>query len=342
MNIQQALAQVVEGKDLNSAEMRDVMTQIMTGAATQAQIGGFLVALRLKGESVEEIAAAASVMRELATPVVVSGENIVDIVGTGGDVSHTFNISTACTFVVAAAGGKVAKHGNRAVSSSSGSADLLEEAGVNLQLSPEQVASCIEELGVGFMFAPLHHSAMKHAIGPRKEMAIRTVFNVLGPLTNPAGAKNQLLGVFDAGLLEPLANVLKELGSRHVLVVHADDGLDEISIAGPTQCAELKDDVVSLYSITPTDFGMTLSSLETIQVANASESLQMIRSALSGQEGPALDAVLLNSGAAIYCAGLAQSLESGIAKAREVIESGEAQGKLDALIVKSKAYQSNV
>lgn len=342
MNIQQALGQVIEGRNLTSLEMRDVMTQVMTGKATPAQIGGFLVALRLKGESVEEIAAAAAVMRELATPVSVSGDHIVDIVGTGGDVSHTFNISTACTFVVAAAGGKVAKHGNRAVSSSSGSADLLEEAGVNLQLSPEQVAECIEEIGVGFMFAPLHHSAMRHAIGPRKEMAIRTVFNVLGPLTNPAGAKNQLLGVFDADLLEPLAKVLKELGSQHVLVVHADDGLDEISIAGPTQCAELKDGVVSTYTINPVDFGMNTSLLETIQVTNASESLQMIRSALSNQAGPALDVVVLNSGAAIYCAGLVDNLQAGIDTARLVVASGEAEGKLDALIAKSRAYQSNV
>ncbi len=342
MNIQQALAQVIEGNNLTSTDMRDVMTQIMTGEATAAQIGGFLVALRLKGESVEEIAAAASVMRELATPVRVSGDHIVDIVGTGGDVSHTFNISTACTFVVAAAGGKVAKHGNRAVSSSSGSADLLEEAGVNLQLTPLQVADCIEEIGVGFMFAPLHHSAMKHAIGPRKEMAIRTVFNVLGPLTNPAGAKNQLLGVFDAGLLEPLANVLKELGSQHVMVVHADDGLDEISIAGSTQCAELKDGVVRSYAVNPIDFGMATHTLDTIQVSNASESLEMIRSALSNQAGPALDAVVLNSGAAIYCAGLADDLPSGIAIARTVIANGEAQSKLEALIAKTKGYKSDV
>lgn len=338
MNIQQALARVIEGKDLGPSEMREVMMQIMTGEATGAQIGGFLVALRLKGESVEEIAAAATVMRELATPVNVSGAHIVDIVGTGGDVSHTFNISTACTFVVAAAGGKVAKHGNRAVSSSSGSADLLEEAGVNLQISPEQVAACIDQVGVGFMFAPLHHSAMRHAIGPRKEMGIRTIFNILGPLTNPAGAPNQLLGVFDESLLETMANVLKALGSRHVMVVHADDGLDEISIAGPTRYAELRDGKVEVGSLSPTDFNMELHSLDSIQVWSAAESLAMIESALAGVKGPALDAVLLNSGAAIYVAGLVESLATGIERARAVIDDGAARGKLDALVKKSRSF----
>ncbi|MCB1756816.1 MAG: anthranilate phosphoribosyltransferase [Gammaproteobacteria bacterium] len=338
MNIQQALAKVIAGENLSSAEMRDVMMQIMTGEATGAQIGGFLVALRLKGETVEEIAAAAAVMRELATPVSVKGEHVVDIVGTGGDVSHTFNISTACTFVVAAAGGKVAKHGNRAVSSSSGSADLLEEAGVNLQLTPQQVAACIDEVGVGFMFAPLHHSAMKHAIGPRKEMGIRTIFNVLGPLTNPAGAENQLLGVFDESLLEPMANVLKALGSRHVMVVHADDGLDEISITGPTRCAELREGQVTSYALSPEEFGMSLHTLESIQVSSAADSLKMIESALAGEAGPALDAVLLNSGAAIYVAGLAESHAAGIERARAVIDSGAARGKLDALVKKSQSF----
>ncbi len=338
MNIQQALAKVIEHHDLTSSEMRDVMMQIMTGEATSAQIGGFLVALRLKGESVQEIAASASVMRELATPVRVEGEHIVDIVGTGGDVSHTFNISTACTFVVAAAGGKVAKHGNRAVSSSSGSADLLEEAGVVLQLTPEQVADCIEETGVGFMFAPMHHSAMKHAIGPRKEMAIRTIFNVLGPLTNPAGAPNQLLGVFDHSLTEPLANVLLKLGSRHVMVVHAQDGLDEISVSGPTHCAELQDGKVHTYTISPTDFGMSLHPLESIQVDNVKESLAMITSALDNQPGAALDAILLNSGAAIYVCGLADSLSAGIERARAVIADGAARSRLDALVKITNAF----
>ncbi len=338
MNIQQALAIVIEGKDLSSSQMGDVMKQIMTGEATGAQIGGFLVALRLKGESVQEIAAAASVMRELATSVKVNSRHLVDIVGTGGDVSHTFNISTASAFVVAAAGGTVAKHGNRAVSSSSGSADLLEEAGVNLQLTADQVSTCIEEIGIGFMFAPLHHSAMKHAIGPRKEMSIRTIFNILGPLTNPAEAPNLLLGVFSKTLLQPMASVLHELNSEHVLVVHAEDGLDEISIAKPTYCAELKDGKIQAYTVCPEDFGMQLHPLEEIQVANVSESLSMIKSALANQAGAALNAILLNSGAAIYVAGLADDLSSGINQARAVIASGEAQVRLDALIKKSNSF----
>jgi len=224
MDIKTAIAQVIDGKDLSKTDMQAVMNQIMTGNATAAQIGGFLVGLRMKGETVDEITAAATVMRELATAVEVTGEHIIDIVGTGGDGLQTFNISTTCCFVVAAAGGIVAKHGNRSVSSTSGSADLLEAAGVNLNLTNTQVAECIEQIGVGFMFAPLHHNAMKHAIGPRKEMAIRTIFNVLGPLTNPAGAPNQLLGVFSEQLLEPLAEVLKNLGGHHVMVVHSDDG----------------------------------------------------------------------------------------------------------------------
>ncbi|MDO6460594.1 anthranilate phosphoribosyltransferase [Granulosicoccaceae sp. 1_MG-2023] len=338
MTIQQALAAVVDGKDLSTEQMQAVMRQIMTGEASDAQIGGFLVALRMKGETVGEIAAAAGVMRELATPVTVKGDHVVDIVGTGGDVSHTFNISTACTFVVAAAGGKVAKHGNRAVSSASGSADLLEAAGVNLQLSPEQVAECIDEVGVGFMFAPLHHSAMRHAIGPRKEMAIRTVFNVLGPLTNPAGAPNMLLGVFSDALLETMAEVMKRLGARQVMVVHADDGLDEITVSGKTRCAELKNGEITRFEIDPAQFGLHLHPLESIQVNSPQESLGMIREALQNQPGAALDAVLLNSGAALYTAGLAETLDEGIGRAREVIADGQALGRLEALVKKSNAF----
>ncbi len=337
MNIQQALATVIEGKDLTSDEMREVMLQIMTGEATEAQIGGFLVALRLKGETVHEIAAAASVMRQLATPVHVDADHMVDIVGTGGDVSHTFNISTACTFVVAAAGGHVAKHGNRAVSSASGSADLLEEAGVNLQLSPNQVAACIKEVGVGFMFAPLHHSAMKHAIGPRKEMAIRTIFNILGPLTNPANIPNLLLGVFSGALLQPMASVLRELNNGHVLVVNAEVGLDEISVEGSTQCSELKNGEIFNYTISPSDFSMQEHSLSEIRVSSASESLAMIQSVFNNQSGAALDAVLLNAGAAIYVAGLAQDHASGIERARSVIADGAAKVRLDALVKTSNS-----
>ncbi len=338
MNIQQAIQNVLDKQDLSADEMKQVMRIIMTGEATPAQIGGFLIGLRMKGETVDEIAAAASVMRELASGVKVSGENIVDIVGTGGDGSNTFNISTACTFVVAAAGGTVAKHGNRSVSSKSGSADLLEAAGVNLNLNPEQVAECIAKVGVGFMFAPLHHSAMKHAIGPRKEMAVRTIFNVLGPLTNPAGAPNQLLGVFSDELVEPLAEVLNKLGSQHVLVVHSKDGMDEISIGSSTRVAELKDGQVKTYTITPEQFGFESTDITTLAVDSAEESLAVINRVLDNIPGAARDIVVLNSGAAIYAANLVGSLEEGIKKADGVISSGVAKQKLLALVELSQSF----
>jgi len=338
MNIQAAIQSVLDKKDLSSDEMNQVMKIIMTGEATPAQIGGFLIGLRMKGETVDEIAAAATVMRELASGVKVSGSNIVDIVGTGGDGSNTFNISTACTFVVAAAGGTVAKHGNRSVSSKSGSADLLEAAGVNLNLTPEQVAQCIEQVGVGFMFAPLHHSAMKHAIGPRKEMAVRTIFNVLGPLTNPAGAPNQLLGVFSDELVEPLAEVLNKLGSNHVLVVHSEDGMDEISIGAATKIAELKNGVVSSYTITPEQFGFKATNIFALAVSGPEESLTTIQNVLDNKAGPARDIVVLNAGAAIYAADLVDTLEEGIKKADEVITSGAAKQKLKALVELSQTF----
>lgn len=339
MNIQSAIQRVLDNKDLSGDEMNQVMRIIMTGEATPAQIGGFLIGLRMKGETVDEIAAAATVMRELASGVKVNGDNIVDIVGTGGDGSNTFNISTACTFVVAAAGGTVAKHGNRSVSSKSGSADLLEAAGVNLNLSPEQVAQCIEQVGVGFMFAPLHHSAMKHAIGPRKEMAVRTIFNILGPLTNPAGAPNQLLGVFSDELVEPLAEVLNKLGSNHVLVVHSQDGMDEISIGAATKVAELKDGKVSSYTITPEQFGFKSTNISKLAVSGPEESLTTIQSVLDNTSGPARDIVVLNSGAAIYAADLVDTLEEGIKKADEVITSGVANQKLAALVELSQSFK---
>ena len=338
MNIQQAIQAVIDKRDLDTNEMTAVMRQIMTGEASPAQIGGFLVGLRMKGESIEEIAAAAAVMRELATGVQVSGEHLVDIVGTGGDASSSFNVSTACTFVVAAAGGKVAKHGNRSVSSKSGSADLLEAAGVNLDLNPEQVAACINEVGVGFMFAPKHHSAMKHAIGPRKEMAVRTIFNVLGPLTNPAGVTRQLMGVFADNLVEPLAHVLKRLGSQHVMVVHGEDGMDEISISASTHIAELKDGEIRDYFITPEQFGFERAGRETLAVADAQQSLEVIQGILEGKTGPARDIVLLNAGAAIYVAGLTDDIQSGIDLAREKIDDGEAKGRLDALVARSQSF----
>lgn len=337
MDMPSAIRAVTERRDLSRDEMQAVMNTIMTGEATEAQIGGFLIGLRMKGETIDEITAAATVMRELATRVDVSGEHVVDIVGTGGDGSCTFNISTASCFVVAAAGGKVAKHGNRSVSSKSGSADLLEAAGVNLDLNPSQVAKCVNEVGVGFMFAPKHHGAMKHAIGPRKEMGVRTIFNVLGPLTNPAGAPNQLLGVFSKELVEPLAHVLANLGSNHVLVVHSEDGMDEISIGAPTFVAELKDGAVTSYTIEPEDFGLARADLSSLKVEDAAESLMVVKGVLENRPGPARDIVQLNAGAALYVAGLADSLAAGVTRAGEVMASGAALARLDELVKISNA-----
>ena len=332
MDIATAIATVIEGRDLDEADMEAVMRQIMTGQATPAQIGGFLVGLRMKGETVDEIVAAARVMRELATAVEISGPHLVDTCGTGGDGASTFNISTASAIVTAAAGGRVAKHGNRSVSSSSGSADVLEAAGVKLDINPAQVAACIDQVGVGFLFAPQHHSAMKHAIGPRKEMRVRTLFNLLGPLTNPAAAPNQVLGVFSADWVEPLAQVLKQLGSRHVLVVHAEDGLDEISIAAATRVAELREGKISTYTVTPEDFGMQRTRLDAIAVENAAQSLAMIGAVFDDQPGPARDIVCLNAGAAIYAADLTDTLKLGVERASEVIASGSAKQTLASLI----------
>jgi len=333
MDIKAAITSCVEGKNLDSAQMTVVMRTIMTGGATAAQIAGFLVALRMKGESVAEIAAAAGVMRELAAGVDITGLDFpVDIVGTGGDASGTFNVSTTAMFVAAAAGCHVAKHGNRSVSSKSGAADVLEAAGVRLDLDPAQVARCVREVGVGFMFAPGHHSAMKHAIGPRRELGVRTVFNVLGPLTNPAGVPNQLLGVFSESLLQPLAEVLQRLGSRHVLVVHARDGLDEISIGAETEVAELKDGVISRYRISPDDFGLPRAGLDRIRVADPAASLRILRGVLANEPGPPRDIVLLNAGAAIYAAGRAKTLADGVRLADAAIASGEALRRLESLV----------
>ncbi len=339
ISMQQAIKAVTEKRDLTAEEMNATMRLIMTGEATPAQVGGFLVGLRMKGESIDEITAAASVMRDLASKVEVDKNHLVDTCGTGGDSSGSFNISTASALVVAAAGGKVAKHGNRSISSKSGSADVLETAGVNLEINAQQVAECVNEIGVGFMFAPLHHSAMKHAIGPRREMAVRTIFNVLGPLTNPAGAPNQVLGVFSKDLVEPLAHVLKRLGSEHVLVVHAEDGMDEISIASPTFVAELKDGVVSSYTIQPEDFSMSRADLQQIRATDSAHSLEIIKAVFNNTEGPAKDIVCLNAGAAIYVAGLTTSLSSGVKRAQEVIASGAVNEKLQQLIVKTNSYK---
>jgi len=332
MNIQTALQAVLDKQNLSRSEMRDVMRIIMGGEVTSAQIAGFLIALRCKGETVEEITAAAEVMRELATKVNIQGEHIIDTCGTGGDGANTFNISTTCAFVVAAAGGTVAKHGNRSVSSRSGSADVLEAAGVNLNLSAEQVAQCVNSIGVGFLFAQKHHGAMRHVAGPRKEMGVRTLFNLLGPLANPAGAPNQVLGVFAQQWVEPLAQVLQALGSHHVLVVNAEDGLDEISIASPTSVAELKNGQITTYSITPEQFGLQRADLAELAVNDEQDSLLMLKSVLDNTPGSALDIVALNSGAAIYAAGLVDSLAAGVSKAQEVIASGAAKEKLNALV----------
>ncbi len=328
MDIQSALKTIIENHDLTITEMSSVMRSIMTGEATAAQIGGFLIALRMKGESVEEITAATQIMRELVTPVSVDTSNLVDIVGTGGDGMQTFNISTCSSIVVAAAGGKVAKHGNRSVSSKSGSADALEALGVNIQLKPEQVAESVNKLGIGFMFAPLHHNAMKHAIGPRKEMAVRTIFNLLGPLTNPASAPNQVVGVFSDTWVEPIAEVLKRLNSQHVLVVHSEDGLDEISIAAPTKVAELHNGKISTYTIAPEDFGLSRADLNHIQVNSITESVSMLQGVLDNKASAARDIVILNAGAAIYAAGLSDNLEQAIKQAQTVISNGSARNKL--------------
>jgi len=330
VNIQQAIKAVTAKQNLKEDQMYDVMNSIMTGQTTDAQIGAFLVGLSMKGETIEEITAGAKVMRSLATPVEISSSDyLVDTCGTGGDGLGLFNISTASAFVVAAAGGKVAKHGNRSISSKSGSADVLESAGVNLDLAPNFISQCVETIGVGFMFAPAHHSAMKHAIGPRKELAIRTIFNVLGPLTNPAKAPNQIMGVYDQSLIEPIANVLKSLGSHHVMVVHSADGLDELSIADKTFVAELNDGNVNTYSIHPEELGFGLGDLNDIKVNDAEGSLALIREAFSGQDGTAKDIISLNAGAAIYVSGLTTSLQSGVDRANHALSNGSAQQKLD-------------
>lgn len=332
MTLPAAIRLITNHQDLSEQQMQEVMRTIMTGGATDSQIGGFLIGLQMKGETVAEITAAARVMRELVTPVAVTGEHMIDTCGTGGDGAGSFNVSTASAFVVAAAGGKVAKHGNRSVSSTSGSADVLETAGVNLELTPEQVADCIETTGVGFIFAQKHHGAMKHAIAARKEMQVRTLFNLLGPLTNPAGAPHQVLGVYDARWVRPMAEVLHKLGSQHVLIVHADDGMDEISIGASTHIAELRDDQITEYTINPEDFDVQRADISALAVNDAKQSLQIIHDVFAGQPGPARDIVVLNAGAAIYAADLTSSLSAGIDKAREVIDSGDAQRKLDALI----------
>lgn len=336
IDMKTALARVVERQDLSTDEMIEIMRQIMTGQCDDAQIGAFLVALRMKSESIDEIVGAVTVMRELATGVKINDPHAVDIVGTGGDGANLFNISSASSFIVAAAGGVVAKHGNRGVSSKSGSADFIEALGVNLNLTPQQVARCINELGVGFMFAPAHHSAMKFAIGPRKALGMRTIFNILGPMTNPAGVPNQVLGVFSKALVRPLAEVLQRLNSGHVLVVHSKDGLDEISLATDTFACELKNGELREFIIKPQDLGITPQVLTGLEVDSAADSVALVKDALGKRETDngkkAADILALNAGAAIYVAGLAQNLKDGVAMAEDAIYSGLALEKMNELV----------
>lgn len=343
MHIKEALGRIAGNLDLSTAEMQAVMRQIMTGQCTDAQIGAFLMGLRMKSETIDEIVGAVQVMRELATPVQLEGEGLVDTCGTGGDGMNIFNVSSAAAFVVAAAGGQVAKHGNRAVSGKSGSADLLEAAGLYLELTPEQVARCIDTVGVGFMFAPAHHSAMRHAAAARRELGLRTLFNMLGPLANPAGVRHQVLGVFTRELCRPLAEVLQRLGSQHVLVVHAQDGLDEVSLAAPTHVAELHEGVIREYQIRPEDFGIKSQSLIGLDVEGAEQSLALIRDALGRRKTEAgckaADMIILNAGAALYAADRASSLEEGVRLAHDALHTGLAREKMDELAAFTNVFK---
>jgi anthranilate phosphoribosyltransferase len=333
LTLSDAVQRTVEHREIFHDEMLALMRRIMSGETSPVMIAALLVGLRVKKETIGEIAAAAQVMREFATKVSVPDPGrLVDIVGTGGDASHTFNISTAAMFVAAAAGARVAKHGNRSVSSKSGSADVLEALGANILLTPEQVATCIQETGVGFMFAPSHHGAMKHAAPVRKELGIRTIFNILGPLTNPAGAENQLLGVFHPDLVGIQVRVLQRLGSKHVLVVYGKDGMDEVSLGAATMVGELLDGEVREYEIHPEDFGMRMMSNRGLKVENAETSKAMLLEALDNVEGTPRDIVILNAGTALYAANEAGSIKEGIERARESVASGAARRSLDAFV----------
>ena len=337
MSPQEALTRIVEHREIFHDEMLDLMRQIMGGELSPVLIAALTIALRVKKETIGEITAAAQVMRELATRVDVSDpDNLVDVVGTGGDGAHTFNISTASIFVCAAAGARVAKHGGRAVSSKSGSADVLEALGANINLSPAEVGRCIDEVGVGFMFAPNHHSAMKHAAPVRRELGIRTIFNILGPLTNPAGAPTQVMGVFHADLVGIQIRVLQRLGSRHAMTVYGLDGMDEISISGDTLVGELKDGRIEEYTVHPERFGLPVHDPRTLRAASVEESRDMVLGALSNRGGAPRDIVALNAGAAIYVSGKAGSFEAGVEKAFEVIASGAARAKLDEFVARTR------
>ena len=332
MNINEAILELMKSKDLSKDQISSVIRQILTGECADSQISAFLVSLSIKGETVDEVIGAAEVMRELSEKVIVNIENLVDTCGTGGDGSGLFNVSTSAAILAAAAGAKVAKHGNRSASSTSGSADLLEQAGVNLALSPDQVRNCIEEVGVGFMFAPAHHSAMKHVMGPRKELGIRTIFNLLGPLTNPAGAKNQVLGVFDKSWVRPIAEVLRGLGSDRVMVIHSEDGLDEFSVEAATLVAELREGEIREYTVTPEDLGVNRSSISLLKVASPQESLVIAKDSLSGENTVGSEMISMASGAALYVSGLVSSLKDGFKESQLIIEEEKAIKKLDELI----------
>lgn len=330
--IQEVIQRLVVGQDLGRKEARAVMNQIMSGGATDAQIGAFLVALRIKGETVDEIAGCAQAMRENAAPIKTSRTDLIDTCGTGGDGSGTFNISTTVAFVACGAGLAVAKHGNRSISSVCGSADVLAELGVDIEAAPEKVGECIDEVGIGFLFAVALHGSMKHAIGPRKELATRTVFNALGPLTNPAGAKRQLIGVYDRNLTNVVAGVLGELGSERAFVVHGADGLDEITLTGPTRISELNGGQVSTSEISPGDFGLEIISIEALAGGDATQNAQILCDILDGKQGPQRDVVLLNAAAAIAAGGLADDMAGGIEIARDSIDSGRARRALERLV----------
>ncbi|MEO5732432.1 MAG: anthranilate phosphoribosyltransferase [Rubrivivax sp.] len=338
----EALTRLIEHRELFHDEMLALMRRIMGGEMSPLMIAALTVALRVKKETVGEIAAAAQVMREFATPVPVADRTgLVDIVGTGGDRSHSFNISTASIFVAAAAGARVAKHAGRSVSSTSGSADVMEALGANIMLKPAQVAMCLEETGIAYMYAPNHHAAMKHAAPVRKELGVRTLFNILGPLTNPAGAPNQLLGVFHPDLVGILVRVLQRLGSEHVMVVHGLDGMDEISLSGETAVGELKNGQVSETRVHPSDFGLPVYDARSLKVANTQESVACVRRALANEDGPVRDVVLLNAGAALLCAGVAASVLEGVERARDAVASGRAEAKLAQFVALSQKLRSD-
>ena len=339
MEVKESINKINKGQDLSKKEISSVMNQILTGSVTQDQIVSFLGSLSAKGESIEEVIGSAEVMRDLSSKVSVNQEHLVDTCGTGGVGSGIFNVSTTAAFIASSCGAKVAKHGNRSTTRQSGSADLLETAGVALELNPDQVKQCIENVGVGFMFAPAHHSAMKYAVGARKELGIKTIFNLLGPLTNPAGALNQVLGVFDNKWVRPIAEVLKRLGSKNVLVLHSQDGLDEISTASSTSVAELRDGKIKEYSISPSDFGFKTLAIEGLKVSSPEESLQIAKEALKGENQAAAQMVAMTSGAALYVAGLADTLKVGVDISMEGIKKGIGLQKLDELVSFSQSLK---